>query len=249
VLPESLARVLALPESARVLDLGGWAAPLNRADWVIDAMPYGTRGAIAPHGVGPGPPRFTEGTWITRDLCDREPYPFDDDFFDFAVCTFTLEDLRDPVGVCREMSRVAKAGYVEVPSLVDELSWQVREPSGGPWLGHDHHLWFCIPEESGLAFLKKLHSLHSNPRVRVPSWRARTLPANERVFALFWEGSLPAREWLSIESYPVGVLERAVRDRFRISRPELAAIDLTDRARRARHRAFSLLRRSLAHGR
>ena len=105
----------ALPDDARVVDVGGWAAPLNRADWVLDAMPYATRGGIEPAGVGPGPPRFGEETWIERDLCDRAPYPFEDDFFDFALCTFTLEDLRDPVWVCEEMSRISRAGYIEVP--------------------------------------------------------------------------------------------------------------------------------------
>src|SRR3712207_6129609 len=139
MMPQNLQRILALPDEARVLDVGGWAAPLNRADWVIDVKPYETRGAMFREGFGPGPERFTEDTWVERDICDREPWPFEDDFFDCVVCTFTLEDLRDPVGGCREMSRVGRAGYVEVPSLLDELSWQVPEPSGGPWVGHNHH--------------------------------------------------------------------------------------------------------------
>ena len=43
MLPEALDRLLDLPDSAKVLDVGGWAAPLNRADWVIDQMPYESR--------------------------------------------------------------------------------------------------------------------------------------------------------------------------------------------------------------
>jgi len=27
-----------------VLDVGGWACPFNRANWIIDAAPYETRG-------------------------------------------------------------------------------------------------------------------------------------------------------------------------------------------------------------
>lgn len=209
----------ALPDDARVVDIGGWAAPLNRADWVIDVMPYETRGGIEP-GVGPGPTRFRKNTWVERDLCGREPYPFDDDFFDFALCTFTLEDLRDPVWVCSEMSRIAKAGYVEVPSILDELTWEVPEPSGGPWVGHDHHIWLCSEDAQGLVFLKKFPSLNGNPRVRVSPAEARELSWEERVLAVAWKGTLHARERFAVDSYPVEELEQVVAARFPRPRSE-----------------------------
>ena len=232
MMAEALARVLALPDEALVLDVGGWAAPLNRADWVLDVMPFETRGAMLNEGFGPRPERFSEQTWVQRDLCDREPYPFEDDFFDMVVCTFTLEDLRDPVGVCREMSRIGKAGYIEVPSLFDELMWMNPEPSGGPWVGHAHHNWLCTLEEGELVFLPKFHSLHTNGRVRVPPRWAARLRVEERVLAHFWEGELPARERMAIDSYPFDELEQVVRHRFRPSRAELWARDLGERSAR-----------------
>ncbi len=229
VLPGGLERVTALPSDARVVDVGGWAAPLNRADWVIDAMPYQTRGAIAPEGVGEGPARFTPDSWVIRDLCDKTPYPFEDDHFDFAVCTFTLEDLRDPVWVCEEMSRIAKAGYIEVPSLLDELTWSNPEPSGGSWLGHDHHLWFCTLDRGELVFLKKLHSLHRNPRARISRRRAAALTWEERVLAHAWNGELRASERLAIDSYPVAELERVVEERFPPTSRERVAMGIRER--------------------
>jgi len=156
VVVESLERLLArLGDGDRVLDIGGWAAPLNRADWVIDLMPYETRGALPVGSFGPGPERFCADTWVQRDICAHDPYPFDDDFFDFAVCTFTLEDIRDPIWVCEEMSRIARAGLIEVPSLVDELSWNVPEFSGGPWVGHDHHRWLCFTGPNSIEFMHR----------------------------------------------------------------------------------------------
>lgn len=214
MLPEGLARILALPQDARVLDVGGWAAPLNRADWVIDLMPYESRGALAPGGVGPEPARFDRSRWVQADICSRDPWPFHDEFFDFAACTFTLEDIRDPVGVCREMSRVARAGYIEVPSLLDELSWRVPEPSGGPWVGHRHHRWLCTVQEGELVFLSKFHSLHSDPRLRIRRRDARRLSERERVLSLFWEGSIRARERACIDSYPEDELQAAIERRF-----------------------------------
>lgn len=243
---EALDRVLALPDDARVLDVGGWAAPLNRADWVIDLMPYETRGAMYPGGVGPQPERFTAGTWARRDFCDRDPWPFEDDFFDFVVCTFTLEDVRDPVGVCREMSRVGKAGYIEVPSLLDELTWMNPEASGGPWVGHSHHRWLCTLEAGELVFLAKAHSLHSDWRLRVPGRWAGQLSLRERVLDHTWAGQLPARERVAIDSYPTEELADTIRARFEPSSAELGVYESAERAREAAKRAAKPLRRLAA---
>src|ERR671932_207319 len=99
-----------IPDDALVLDVGGWITPFTRADWVIDVMPYATRGQIGRQGAGSE--RFSAETWVQRDICDREPWPFEDKQFDFVLCGHTLEDVRDPIGVCSELVRVAKAGYI-----------------------------------------------------------------------------------------------------------------------------------------
>ncbi len=245
MLPGALARLLALPADARVLDVGGWAAPVNRADWVIDLMPYATRGALMAEGFGPGPERFDADRWVLRDLCAHEPWPFTENFFDFAVCTFTLEDVRDPVRVCQEMSRVARAGYIEVPSLLDELTWRNPEASGGAWVGHSHHRWLCARRGDTLEFLVKAHSLHDDRRVRIPPRWARRLSPEERVLAHFWEGRLPARERPAIDSYPVQELVRAVEERFAPPRWERAARTAGERARAsARYRWQRLAQRT-----
>ncbi len=225
MLPEAAARVAALPADARVLDVGGWAAPLPRADVVIDAMPYPTRGLMG--RSAPGEERFTEADWVVHVLCAREPWPLADDAFDLAVCTWTLEDVRDPVGVCRELSRVARAGYVEVPTVLAELVYGVQ----GPWLGHEHHRWLCDREGDGLVFAHKAHSLHSDWRVRVvPRWHARMSVA-EQVHAIWWERELPARERLVIGETLHDELAGRVRERFAPSPRELRAKELRERGR------------------
>ena len=217
MLPAGHELVSRLPEDARVLDVGGWAAPLNRADSIIDLMPYETRGALAPAGVGPGPPRFSAESWVIADICGSAPWPWAEDHFDFAVCTFTLEDVRDPIRVCEEMSRVARAGYVEVPTILDELTWMNPEASGGPWLGHSHHRWLCSLEDDTLVFLPKHHSIHARRGLRVP---AGILTEEERVLAHHWQGRLPARERAAIDTYPLEELEALVRGRVSPSRHE-----------------------------
>lgn len=140
VLPEATDRILALPDDALILDVGGWAAPFNRATHVIDAMPFETRGAMG-FSYGGARERFGPDTWIRTDFCAREPWPFADDQFDLVLCVTTLEDVRDPIWVCQEMSRVAKAGYLEVPAILNELTW--RLPGEGAYVGNRHHHWFC----------------------------------------------------------------------------------------------------------
>jgi hypothetical protein len=219
---ETLDRLLGcIPDDARVVDVGGWAAPVNRADWVIDLMPYETRGKLPPGLFGPGPERFDVDTWVRRDLCDHEPYPFEDGFFDFAVCTFTLEDIRDPVWVCREMARIAKAGVLEVPSLLDERSWQVPEFSGGLWAGHDHHRWLCFTRPGRIEFMHKPHSLHSHWRARVPSYRAARMAPGGRTQTLWWSGELRASERVIIGAFPLDELEAHVREQLGLSRLEM----------------------------
>src|SRR3954449_10993879 len=102
-----------LPDDALVLDVGGWAKPFPRADWVLDLMPYETRGLYGT--LEPDAERFGPDTWVTLDMCAHMPWPFADAQFDFAICSHTLEDIRDPIWVCSELARVARAGYIEVP--------------------------------------------------------------------------------------------------------------------------------------
>jgi len=176
--------VLDLPDDALVLDVGGWAKPLPRADWVLDLLPYETRGLYGEESSEPE--RFSAATWVQRDICDRDPWPFADDQFDFAVCSHTLEDVRDPVGACRELSRVAKAGYVEVPAPVEELTWGVH----GEWVGWTHHHWICELHEDELVFTFKPHLLCAEGR-HLPRGAA---DGKERVLQLWWTGAIRACE-------------------------------------------------------
>jgi hypothetical protein len=244
VLPAATARILeTLPADARVLDVGGWAAPFNRATHVLDVEPYATRGGLGSYG--PPPERFSEDTWVIHDMCSREPWPFADGFFDFSLCVTTLEDVRDPIWVCEELSRVSRAGYVEVPTVEAELMQYA--PGQGPWLGHLHHRWFCDREGDGLVFWHKDHSVHFDWRVRVlPRWHDR-LPVEDQLLGLFWQDRLPARErFLTHDTHAqlMDELAARVRARFEPSERELRAKATRERIRHAAARARLPLRRA-----
>jgi hypothetical protein len=184
-----------LAPDAVVLDIGGWADPFERADWVIDLFPYATRGLyerrgwIEPRGDR-GPERFSAETWIQRDICDRDPFPFDDGEIDFVICSQTLEDVRDPVWVCSEMERIGKAGYIEVPSRLEEQSWGIA----GSYVGWPHHHWLVDVDGPRIEFVFKSHAIHSVPSYHFPREFWLGLSAPERVASLWWEGSFEYRE-------------------------------------------------------
>jgi methyltransferase family protein len=198
-----------LPDDSLVLDVGGWAKPLSRADWVLDLLPYETRGMYGPDRDDPE--RFTAHTWVTRDICAREPWPFADDQFDFAVCAHTLEDVRDPVWVCQELGRVARAGYIEVPAPVEELTWGVQ----GEWVGWGHHHWICERDPAGLVFTFKPHLLCASGR-HLPPGTTHGLPADELVLTLWWDGAPAVREQVFVgadefDPWLAGLLEHCRR--------------------------------------
>lgn len=85
--------------------------------------------------------------------------------FDFAVCTQTLEDIRDPVTVCKLLPRIAKEGYIDVPSKYLELS-RMREADGNvpytEWgissrfFGYTGHRWIMNMIDNVLWMVPKL---------------------------------------------------------------------------------------------
>ena len=181
-----------------VLDVGAWAHPFERADWVIDLMPYETRGLYY-YDRDQADERFSAETWVQRDICSREPWPWPDDHFDFAVCAQTLEDVRDPVWVCRELSRVARAGYVEVPTRLEEQSWGVH----GPWAGWSHHRWLCDVVDGRLEVVFKTSLVHGRESDHFPAGFHATLSDEERVHAIWWEGEIACEERVFLEAAPL----------------------------------------------
>jgi hypothetical protein len=178
-----------------VLDVGGWAKPFPRADWVIDLMPYETRG-LYDYEPDPAAERFRTDTWVQRDICEREPWPFGEDQFDFVVCSQTLEDIRDPVWVCSEMIRVARAGYIEVPSRLEEQTYGIQ----GPWVGWGHHRWLVDVGEDRIEFAFKHQVLHGRRSDHFPPRLWSTLSAEERVDTLWWKGTFEYGERILMDA-------------------------------------------------
>lgn len=241
-------RLLAeIPEDARVLDVGGGASPFPRADHVLDAVAFEALGSGS-HGnaheaLGIAA-RYSRERWTQFDICSREPWPFADKSFDFAVCSHVLEDVRDPIWICSELARVARAGSIEVPSRVEEQSRGVEHPR---MAGFSHHRWLISRSEDGqaLEFRHKPHALHAiNDAIVANLSPGRRINPEHAILVFGWEGTLDAREVLQFQ-------EREVIDELcRFARKARQIKDLTVRVpmplgrRLQRHVYFA----RLAHG-
>lgn len=119
-----------LPVSAKVIDLGGGQSPHVAAQVILDK--YWDDSSHRMGGIdswkGGGADLLSgnlekvgETEWkptlVGGDFTDL---PFADKSFDFAICNCALEHVEDPVRACREMSRIAKAGFIEVPRFISE---------------------------------------------------------------------------------------------------------------------------------
>ena len=190
MLASNVARLVKqLPPAALVLDVGAWASPFNRAQWILDAEPFETRGYSrtfgAPAFEGGEREWFSKETWVQRDICGREPWPFADKQFDFVICSHTLEDIRDPLWVSSELIRVGKAGYIEVPSRVFESTLGMERPNIA---GLSHHRWLIDIEGDEIRFLQKYHLIHSHWRYNIPTSYLTALPREAAVQCLWWKG-------------------------------------------------------------
>ncbi len=134
-----------IPEGARVLEVGPGKYPFERADVFVD---WGCR--------------HDDERYLHIDV-SREPLPFPDKSFDFVYCRHTIEDLADPTLLLSEMSRVAKAGYIETPSPIAECTTDVDACDGAEWRGYHHHHWIVASDGKTLTLIPKLPLIEHIP--------------------------------------------------------------------------------------
>jgi hypothetical protein len=176
--PRVLAWVSArIPVGAKVLEIGPGTKPFPRASHFVDWAPHKSIPAEA----------------LTRCDLQREPLPFADKSWDFVYCRHVLEDLYDPFHLCDEMSRIAKAGYLEVPSPLAEICRGID--GGAPaWRGYHHHRYIVWSAEGVLNFLTKYPMIE---HLEFPNEEGalRILRANRTAWnaSLLWRGRIDWR--------------------------------------------------------
>ncbi len=77
-------------------------------------------------------------------VADGMRLPFRDRTFDYVIASHVFEHMDDPIGFAREIMRVGKAGYIEVPSAISERVF-----------GWNFHHWYCDIRNGALTFSPK----------------------------------------------------------------------------------------------
>lgn len=131
-----LNRDLNIRPEDRVLEIGPGGSPHPRANVLVDKY-LGEEG----RGQRGGLDLKTDGKPLV--IADAVFLPFADKTFDYVICSHVLEHIEQPDLLLQELARVGSRGYVECPSEIYELLWDVPE-----------HLWF-VNVDDGLVLRRK----------------------------------------------------------------------------------------------
>lgn len=217
----------------RALAVGAGHGLLNAATHVIDGGAYEDPVEL----IDPQAHRRSiPATWTQMDVC-ATPWPFPDKYFEFSFCSHVLEDVRDPVAVLREISRVSRAGYIETPSRAREIFVPARHPRLSAWLGRrspvgfPRHRWYVENVEGQFRFLAKTaETIAGSEYVLTQRELGRDLTEEESGLGVFWSDRIEGRELVYASSREVGYELRGFKQRilYRLKSAEIHAAFLGD---------------------
>jgi len=121
----------------KVLDIGSGGEPFPEATHCADLYPEETQ-----HRYNK---LKTDGKIFVQ--ADVQALPFKDKEFDFSYCSHVLEHIPDVAKACREIVRVSRRGYIELPTRTsDILSGFISKK--------DFHKWHVSMVGNSLIFME-----------------------------------------------------------------------------------------------
>lgn len=177
-----------IKDTDKVIDIGGARYPWWRADYILDKRTFEEKvGETAWQGAKEKKERFSKDTWISHDFYEL-PWPFPDKYFDFSICMGTLEDLRDPIAIAKEIQRVSKAGYISTPTRAWESSLKrgTSEIANNVF-GYLHHRWLVEIINDELVFKHKNGLLQTKSHLSIDNPFRTTLH-------YFWSNNFEIKE-------------------------------------------------------
>lgn len=160
-------------KQGRVIDIGGVNSYANgKLDAIIDIRQ----------------PQASARKVFVMDICNPDHWKWvelevkKNGKWDYAICTHTLEDVRDPFFVISMIEKIAHSGLIVVPSKYRELG-----RFQGNHRGYMHHYWiFDIQGDEAIAYPK-------HPFIEYMDFDTSKLPDNEELI-IEWEGKIPIRQ-------------------------------------------------------
>lgn len=156
----------------RVVDVGGVMMPWAREFVTMYAD------ILDPHEYLPQyedlyDDNLKRAEWMQGDINDdaiwKELFHYTDQngMFDFAICTHTIEDIRNPMLTLKMLPAIAKEGFIAIPTKHVELCFGIECPERdwqdwgihGRFRGFMHHRWIFTVKEGVLWAFPKLNFL------------------------------------------------------------------------------------------
>jgi SAM-dependent methyltransferase len=178
-------RRIAIPvdHHALVLDVGSGDKPHWRADVLLDCY-IGEEHSGQRSG--------SSAARVDRPLFDVDAaeMPFADKVFDYVICSHVLEHVEGPAAVIAELTRVAKAGYIEVP-----------EAASAKIVDFPSHLWWVTLDDGVLVFTAKTEPYFdadidrylTTSGMRQPLADLLDKHLDHRIIELPWQGTVQCR--------------------------------------------------------
>jgi SAM-dependent methyltransferase len=155
-------------KNALVVDIGSGEKPFWRADVFVDKLSLGNVQRASKFDT-----IHDLGLFVDSDVAKM---PFKTHAFDFSFASHLLEHVDDPAQVIGEITRISKAGYVEMPNGVIETI----EPFGS-------HLWFVFRDKKKLIFIRKGKKLHEILTKNGKNYGSLLGKVNQPFNRLYWK--------------------------------------------------------------
>lgn len=195
-----------IKQSDLVLEIGSGNNPNSRSDILCDRFIHSSHDRAGEFSIHIDRPMV---------VADGMHLPFADKTFDYVIASHIFEHMDDPVGFAREIERVGRGGFIEVPSAISERVF-----------GWKFHHWYCLLRDGVLTFIPKQegeqHGGFFHRFIAENLWFRRFFEQHETQWytRLEWRGRIPIRT----ASKPMRPDERAKLDK--------AAWDLLARAKK-----------------
>jgi len=155
-----------------VIDIGSGDKPFWRGDVFLDNLKLGNKQRITGKDT-----IHHLGTFVNGDITKTK---FKNKTFDFSFCSHLLEHVEYPDLVIKEIVRISKRGYIEVPNgLLESIK---------PF---HSHLWFVYFVNGKLLFIRKSEKSHDILTVNGKPYHNLIPKIKNPFIRIYWEKSIP----------------------------------------------------------
>ena len=118
----------------------------------------------------------TVGNFVNGNITKTD---FKNKAYDFSYCSHVLEHVERPDLAIKEIMRISKAGYIEIPNgLVDFIN---------PFYTH---LWFVFLYKNKLIFFRKSHKLHGVLSANSAQYIPLLKKTNNPFIRFYWKNKI-----------------------------------------------------------